>query len=203
MIPASAGGGWWRASRWRPRQESNLYLALRRRSFCPLNYGGAKAPILSRGVLLAEQPHRRLEPGEREREHAVVRQLLHDRDALAVLPHALRLGVDPGVLRERVGQALDPLGARLLVVVLDAAAGLQDLVRAHRRVADQDELVVLVVLADHVPGGRLLGKAPAVVLPHEVVDAVVEVVELEVLELALGGAEQLLDAVDRKSTRLN
>src|SRR5574337_843088 len=151
MIPASAGGGWWRASRWRPRQESNLYLALRRRSFCPLNYGGAKAPILSRGVLLAEQPHRGLEAGEREREHAVVRQLLHDRDALAVLPHALRLGVDPCVLRERVGQALHPLGARLLVVVLE----------------------------DHVPGGRLLGKAPAVVLPHEIVDAVVEVVELE------------------------
>ena len=25
---------------WRPRQESNLYLALRRRSFYPLNYGG-------------------------------------------------------------------------------------------------------------------------------------------------------------------
>jgi hypothetical protein len=27
---------------WRLRQESNLYLALRRRSFYPLNYGGAK-----------------------------------------------------------------------------------------------------------------------------------------------------------------
>ena len=27
-------------SNWRPRQESNLYLALRRRSFYPLNYGG-------------------------------------------------------------------------------------------------------------------------------------------------------------------
>ena len=25
---------------WCLRQESNLYLALRRRSFCPLNYGG-------------------------------------------------------------------------------------------------------------------------------------------------------------------
>jgi hypothetical protein len=25
---------------WRPRQESNLHLALRRRSFYPLNYGG-------------------------------------------------------------------------------------------------------------------------------------------------------------------
>jgi hypothetical protein len=27
---------------WRLRQESNLYLALRRRSFYPLNYGGSR-----------------------------------------------------------------------------------------------------------------------------------------------------------------
>ena len=27
---------------WCLRQESNLYLALRRRSFCPLNYGGRR-----------------------------------------------------------------------------------------------------------------------------------------------------------------
>ena len=31
-----------RPSMWRPRQESNLYLALRRRSFYPLNYGGGQ-----------------------------------------------------------------------------------------------------------------------------------------------------------------
>ncbi len=30
----------WRMMTWRLRQESNLYLALRRRSFYPLNYGG-------------------------------------------------------------------------------------------------------------------------------------------------------------------
>ena len=34
---------------WRPRQESNLYLALRRRSFYPLNYGGVEW-ILGAGV---------------------------------------------------------------------------------------------------------------------------------------------------------
>ena len=33
---------------WRPRQESNLYLALRRRSFYPLNYGG-RTKIVSPG----------------------------------------------------------------------------------------------------------------------------------------------------------
>ena len=38
---------------WRPRQESNLYLALRRRSFYPLNYGGGEW-ILEAGQITAE-----------------------------------------------------------------------------------------------------------------------------------------------------
>ena len=108
----------------------------------------------------------------------------------------LRLGVDPDELGEGAGQALQPFRAGFLVVVFDAAARLQDLVGAHRRVADEDQLVVLVVLADDVPGRELLAEAAAVVLPHEVVDAVVEVVELQVLELRLGRREHLLDAVD-------
>jgi hypothetical protein len=43
---------------------------------------------------------------------------------------------------------------------------------------------------------ELLAEAAAVVLPHEVIDAVVEVIELEVLELGLGGREHLFHAVD-------
>ncbi len=31
---------------WSPRQESNLYLALRRRPFYPLNYGGMRVDFL-------------------------------------------------------------------------------------------------------------------------------------------------------------
>ena len=38
------------SERWRPRQESNLYLALRRRSFYPLNYGGGVTAILQVGL---------------------------------------------------------------------------------------------------------------------------------------------------------
>jgi len=41
-----------------------------------------------------------------------------------------------------------------------------------------------------------LAETAPVVLPHEVVDAVVEVIELEVLELGLGGTEEFLDTVD-------
>jgi len=59
-------------------------------------------------------------------------------------------------LGKALRQALQPFGARFLVVVLHAAAGLQDLVRAHGGVADKDQLVVLVVLADDVPGVELL-----------------------------------------------
>ena len=99
-------------------------------------------------------------------------------------------------MREGVGQALQPFGAGLGVVVLDAAVRLQDLVRAHGGVADEDQLVVARVLADQVPGVDALGVAALVVAPQVVVDAVVEVVELEVLELGPGGREQLLDLLD-------
>ena len=44
--------------RWRPRQESNLHLRLRRSPFCPLNYGGVTTDLLmaaSRGVSFRRQ----------------------------------------------------------------------------------------------------------------------------------------------------
>ena len=53
---------------------------------------------------------------------------------------------DPRKLRERRGQALNPFRARLFVVVFHAAAGLQDFVGAHGRIAHEDQFVVLVVL---------------------------------------------------------
>jgi hypothetical protein len=49
---------------------------------------------------------------------------------------------------------------------------------------------------EHVPGRDLLGVATPVVLPNALVEAVVEVVELHVLELGPGGAEQLLTDPD-------
>ena len=72
---------------WCPRQESNLYLALRRRSFYPLNYGG------SRTSLFAQHAHGIFQALEGERKHAIADQLLKDADAdadaLAVLPLTL------------------------------------------------------------------------------------------------------------------
>jgi hypothetical protein len=46
------------AAGWSPRQESNLYLALRRHSFYPLNYeeGGRDSNLLRRAQLTFDYP---------------------------------------------------------------------------------------------------------------------------------------------------
>ena len=69
---------------------------------------------------------------------------------------------------------------------------MHDLVGAHGGVTDEDQLVVRRVAPDQVLQRDALGLAPAVVLPHALVDEVVEIEILEVLELGLAGAEQLL-----------
>ena len=78
----------------------------------------------------------------------------------------------------------------------DRAAGHRDLVGAHGGVADEHHLVVGRILVQHLPGGRALGPAASVVLPHELVEAVVEVEILQVLELGARGREQLLGRLD-------
>ena len=55
---------------------------------------------------------------------------------------------------EMLDYALEPHDARLLVHVLDGAARLHELVRAHRRVADEDHLPVGSVLVQDVPASR-------------------------------------------------
>ena len=53
-----------RPLKWYRQQESNLYLALRRRSFCPLNYGGVGRldcrGRVCRGLRVAVSPCRRV-----------------------------------------------------------------------------------------------------------------------------------------------
>ena len=133
---------------------------------------------------------------QRERKHAVVHHLADDADALPVFPHALWLGVDPGELGKGFRQALKPEAARLFVVVFHTAAGLQNLIRAHRGIAHKDQFVIFVVFAQDVHRREFFGKAAAVVFPHEVIDAVVEIVKLQMLELLLGGAEELFHTLD-------
>src|SRR6185295_2620826 len=130
--------------------------------------------------LLRERLHGLLQAADRGRVHAVVHEFLHDLDRLAVGPDFLGLRVEPDALRIDVGEALDPHRAGFLVEVLDRAARLQDLIGTHGRVADEDHLVVVAVLVQQLPGAGALRVAAAVVLPDEVVQAVVEIVELEV-----------------------
>jgi len=52
--------------------------------------------------LFGQHPHRIFQPFEGERVHALLHQLLHHADALAVLPDALGFGVNLVSLREAV-----------------------------------------------------------------------------------------------------
>jgi hypothetical protein len=56
--------------------------------------------------LFAHHAHGVFQTFEGEGEHAVAHELLNDSNALAVLPYALGLGVDPSIFGEGVCQAL-------------------------------------------------------------------------------------------------
>src|SRR3546814_4906775 len=90
------------------------------------------------------------------------------------------------------GQALHPDGARLLVEMFDRSALLHDFIGAHRCIADEHQLIVGAELVEHVHRRRSGGEAAAVVLPHALIGAVVEIEELQMLELAGGGGEPFL-----------
>ena len=97
-------------------------------------------------------------------------------------------------------QALEPLDAGLVVAVAppdDAVAG-HELAGGHGRVADDDELVVAGQLLEDAPGRDGLGRRHARARVQPVVDAVVKVVEAQVLEVAAAvhGAEQLAAEAD-------
>ena len=84
---------------------------------------------------------------------------------------------------EGARQALHPDLSGLFVGIFDRSARHDDLIGAHGRIADDHDLVVGRKGMQHIPGLRALIEAPPVVLPHELVKAVVEVEMLHVLEL--------------------
>ncbi len=153
----------------------------------PVDEGRIIGPVMTPNSSLAHHAHGIFQTFQGQGEHAIAHELLNDRNALAVLPNTLRLGVDPSKFREGVREALEPLGTGLFVVVFHAATRLQNFVGAHGGIAHKDQFVIFVVLAQDVPWGKFFCVATFVVLPHEVVYTVVEVIELQVLELGLGG----------------
>src|SRR3954453_22909549 len=146
--------------------------------------------------LAAQRPSGLVEAGEGQREHAVVHQLADDLGRGGVVPILLRRRVEPYCARIGVGEPLHPDRARFLVEMLDRAAGMGDLIGAHRGVADEDELIVVAEFVEHVPGRRPLGVTAAIVLPQALIGAIVEVEEFEILELARRRREQFLADLD-------
>src|ERR1700722_20749087 len=95
----------------------------------------------SRGRL-AQRIDRIVQSGQRQWIHPLLQNLADDLDGGRMAPAGLRARIDPGELGVRPRQPLEPDLARLGIPVLDAAARVHDLVWAHGRVADEDELVV-------------------------------------------------------------
>ena len=68
----------------------------------------------------------------------------------------------------------------------------------HGRIADEDHLVVVRIGVEQLPRVDAFGIAAAVVLPHALIDAVVEVEIFEVLELGARRREQFLADADMR-----
>jgi len=71
-----------------------------------------------------------------------------------------------------------------------------DLIGTHGRVADEDQLIVMAIFVQDIPGVGAFRKAAAIVLPHAFIGAIVEIEKFEILELRGRGAEQLFAQLD-------
>src|ERR1700733_13884746 len=109
-----------------------------------------------------------------------------------MFPGARRRGINPPGARPGENRALEPYSSGLRIEMLDRAAGGHDLVRAHRGVADEDDAIIALVGIDEIAGRRALVVPNAIVLPHPLVEAVVEVEMVEPLELAFCRGEELV-----------
>src|SRR5260221_7788177 len=158
----------------------------------PPSRSSATAPDLTRS---GERLHRVGEPCDGDRIHPVLHEALHVEYRRGPRPVLLGHGIEPRGARPGAQQALEPIAARLVVPVLDAAALFVELVGTHRRVANENQLVVVAVFAHHLDRGDAV-LAAAVVLPHALVDAVVEVEVLEVLEFGARRRKELLHLLD-------
>ncbi|KIU01265.1 hypothetical protein QU38_02355, partial [Staphylococcus aureus] len=145
--------------------------------------------------------HCLVEAGQGEGVHAVAQQLAQDLHRLRITPLLARDRIEPHGSGIGVQRALHPDRAGFFVEMLDRAARMGDLVRTHRGIADKDQLIVMPIFVEDVPGGRALLEAAAIVLPHALVQAIVEVEELQVLELAGRRGEQLLAKLDERIHR--
>src|SRR6516225_5001590 len=157
---------------------------------------GSLAPARSESAAALEAGHRAVEAVEGQREHAVLGDAADHSDACRAGPIFLRDRVEPYCPRIGLKQPAQPHLTRLVVPAFDAAAFLFDLVRAHARVADENDPVAPIVSADELHDRHLLDMAPSRIAPDRIIDAVVEVEVDQVLELRARGRKQLLANAD-------
>src|SRR5262245_44549959 len=98
--------------------------------------------------------------------------------------------IEPNHALVHVRETLQPDRAGLFVPVLDRTARIGDFVWTHRRVADEDDAIVARIFVQHVPRHGLFVVTAAIVLPHALIEAIVEVEEFEALELRARGGKK-------------
>src|SRR5579883_564600 len=156
----------------------------------------AERASCSRATLPRQPSHRAVEAVERQREHAAFYEIADHLDRGRAFPVALGHRVEPDGFGIGGEETAHPHLARLLVPMLDAAAGLDDLIRAHAGIADEDQLVAGVIGVEHLHRRRLLDMPAPSILPQGLIGAVVEVEIFEMLELGAGRGEELLASAD-------
>src|SRR3546814_11988720 len=85
--------------------------------------------------------------------------------------------------------------------MFDAAARMGDFIGRHRRVADEDHLVIMAIFVKDVPHLVPFGPAALIVLPHALIRAIVEIEEFEILEFGRRGAEESFAQLDERFNR--
>ena len=80
-------------------------------------------------------------------------------------------------------EPLDPDCSGFFVPVFDTATRINDLVRAHGRIADEYKFVIGTVLVRYICCWNSLGVSPPIIFPHALVYKIVKVEIFEMLEL--------------------
>ena len=105
-------------------------------------------------------------------------------------------GVDPQMVGPLGTGALQPDLTGLGVPMFIGATGVQNLLGAHRGIADKYRFVIGAIAAQNVPSGRLIIPAPRVVAPNAFVKAVVKIKRHQMFELGARGGKQLFHQSD-------
>src|SRR5262245_45631747 len=172
---------------------STIVLIFTSGTFWPTAIGMEGCPFFSNGerslgdlARAHERRDRLLEAVDREMEH---REHARDRRGRARRgPAAFGVGIEPDAALEVVGDPLEPddPGGLGLAARIDVAERAHELVRVHRRVADDRHLPALVELPEQIAGRDGRASEQARVAVDVLVDTVVEVVGTEVAQPARG-----------------